>query len=265
IQVDASREVLGANYPAHLAILSDARAFASALLNEFGASSFDGFSADEVAQWRTRCEEEKKRDRIEPRVHGVAGGTPAAFFAALRAAMPRESCLITDSGRHQDLARRHFPVLCPRGLVTPTNLQSMGFGIGAAIGAKLAHPERAVVALIGDGGLAMSGLELLTAVRERLDLAVIVFADGAYGAIRDQQIANYGRASGTLLPELDCAKLAAAVGAAYVPLEREAEAVLRAVLAQPGVTLVEVRVGDSLPMRWSQAKGLAKRLLGRAG
>ena len=86
--------------------------------------------------------------------------------------------MVTDSGLHQGLVRRHFDVLSPRGLITPTDFQSMGFGLPAAIGAKLAAPERPVVAVLGDGGFAMSGMELLTAVREKIPLTVIVFNDG---------------------------------------------------------------------------------------
>ncbi|HEY3521256.1 MAG TPA: thiamine pyrophosphate-binding protein [Rhodanobacteraceae bacterium] len=267
IHVDAAAGVLGANYPARIAIRADAQAFLAALLQRLriDAAEARGFAIEEIAQWRERCRTEKLEDLIEPRIHGVAGGTPAAFFAALRRVLPRESILVTDSGQHQDLTRRHFPVWCPRGLIIPTNLQSMGFGIGAAIGAKLAAPERPVVALIGDGGLAMSGLELLTAVRENLDLTIIVLADGAYGAIRNQQLAAYGRASGTLLTEPDSEALAAAIGATYVRLQGDAEGTLRVALGTKGVTLVEVRLGDSLPMRWSQAKGIARKMLGRTG
>lgn len=264
IHVDASHDVLNANYPTHVAVQADAHAFIRALLGKITEYDIAGFSAEEAAHWRARCTEEKTRDRTEPHIRGIAGGKPAAFFAALRAVMPRESCLITDSGRHQELARRYFPVLCPRGLITPTNLQSMGFGIGAAIGAKLAVPQRAVVALIGDGGLAMSGLELLTAVREKLDLTVIVFADGAYGAIRDQQVTNYGHTYGTDLPALDCAELAKAVGATYVPLDRDAEATLRSAIASKGVKLVEVAIGDSMPMHVRHAKAIARATIGRS-
>lgn len=262
VHVDASHDVLGANYPARLAIRADASRFVPALLARLDARQTTGFDAGEIAQWRARCETEKLRGRAEPRIHGVPSATPEAFFAALRAAMPRAASLITDSGRHQDLARRYFPVWCPRGLITPTNLQSMGFAIGAAIGAKLANPGQPVVALIGDGGLAMSGLELLTAVREQLDLTVIVFVDGAYAAIRDQQIANYGRTSGTEFAGPDCAALAEAVGAAHVRLASEAQATLRSAITARGVTVVEVAVGDSLPQQLAQAKGYAKSLLG---
>lgn len=264
IHVDASQRVLGANYPAHLAIRAEAGAFVTALLPRVAevAVAARGFSAEEIAQWRERCRAESLQDIVEPRIHRVPSGKPEAFFAALRGAMPRESCLVTDSGQHQDLARRHFRVLCPRGLITPTNLQSMGFGIGAAIGACLANPDRPVVALVGDGGLAMSGLELLTAVRERLRLTVIVFVDGALGAIRNQQLAASGHAFGTTLPDLDGAGFAAAIGAVYLRLEGDPDAVLRDALAAPGVTLLEVALGDTLQMHRTRARGVAKSLLG---
>ena len=265
IHVDASGDVLGVNYPAQLTIRSEARVFLAALLESLDTPDTlpQGFDASDIALWRGRCVAEKQRNLNEPRIHGVASGQPAAFFAALRTALPRESCLVTDSGRHQDLAQRHYRVLCSRGLVSPTNLQSMGFAIGAAIGAKLAAPARPVVALIGDGGLAMSGLELLTAVRERIDLTVIVFVDGAYAAIRDQQIINYGRASGTRFEGPDCEALAAAVGATHVRFRGDdASNTLRGALEMPGVKLVEVALGDSMPMHWMQARNYAKSLLG---
>ncbi|MGH8162056.1 MAG: thiamine pyrophosphate-binding protein, partial [Gammaproteobacteria bacterium] len=264
IHVDASQRVLGANYPARVAIRADASAFLAALLPQLAEAGAkpSAFSDEDVAQWRERCRTESTQRLAEPRVHGVPSGKPEAFFAALRRAMPRDSTLITDSGQHQDLARRYFRVLCPHGLITPTNLQSMGFGIGAAMGACIAEPDRPVVALIGDGGLAMSGLELLTAVRERLHLTVVVFADGAFGAIRSQQLAASGHPFGTVLPDLDCAGLATAIGAKCLRLDGDADSVLRTALKAPGVTLVEVALGDSLPMHWTRARGTVKGLLG---
>lgn len=264
IHVDASQQVLGANYPARLAVRADAPVFIADLLRQLDANGIaaGGFSTEEIEQWRERCRAEGTQGTVESRIHGVRSGKPEVFFAALRRALPRNACLVTDSGQHQDLARRHFRVLCPRGLITPTNLQSMGFGIGAAIGACVAGPDRPVVALIGDGGLALSGLELATAVRERLHLTVIVFVDGALGAIRNQQLGEYGHAFGTRLQELDIASLAEAIGAAYLRLDSDPDTVLRTALASPGVTLVEVALGDTLPMHRARARGMAKGLLG---
>lgn len=266
IHVDASAEVLGANYPARLRVCTDVRALLAAVLAELDGRGVPsaGFHADDIARFRRRGRTEGAGEVVEPRIHGVRSGRPEEFFAVLRRILPRNACLVTDSGLHQVLVRRHFRVLHPRGLITPTNLQSMGFAIGAATGACIADPGRPVVAVIGDGGLAMSGLELLTAVRERLNLTVIVFVDGAYGLIRAQQLEACGRTHGTEFSGPDCAALAAAVGAVHVRLEGEPETVLKAALESTGVKLVEVGVGDTLPVHWMRAKGVARGLLGPA-
>jgi acetolactate synthase-1/2/3 large subunit len=264
IHVDASAGVLGTNYPASIALCMDARRFLQEILACMGsATSAAGFDDAEIIQWRQRgLRQLQQGNHLEPRIHGTDSNEPGKFFAALRSAMPRESHLVTDSGRHQDMARRHFRVLCPAGLITPTNFQSMGFAIAAATGVRLAHPKRTVVALLGDGGLAMAGLQLSTAVELGIRLTAIVFVDGVYGAIRDQQAGRHGRTPGTALPTLDCAALAAAVGADYIRLQGNMGGALRDILAMPGVTLVEVALGDGIPLRVVQAKARAKRMLG---
>lgn len=258
IHVDASGEVLGANYPAHVSMRADAGVFLAELSQRLGDGSCKGFGNAGMEQLRARARAEALAAVIEPRIHGVASGSAAEFFASLRTAMPRDGVLVTDSGIHQSLARRHFRVLGPRALVTPTNLQSMGFCIGAAIGACVADPKRAVVALLGDGGLSMSGLELLVAVRERLRLVVVVFVDGAYGLIRFQQLASTGKPFATTFEPPHVAALAEAVGARYMRLEGDATGTLRTALESDGVTLVEVGVGDSLPMHWMRAKAVVR-------
>jgi acetolactate synthase-1/2/3 large subunit len=154
--------------------------------------------------------------------------------------MPAESCLVLDSGRHQMMARRDFRVLRPRGLILPTDLQAMGFALPAAIGARLARPDRTVVALLGDGGFAISGLELLTAVRERLPLTAIVFNDGLYGAVSRLQLGTYGHLHGTELKNPDFRRFAEAVGARYVRLSGDVEETLSRVIGAGGVSIVEV-------------------------
>jgi len=181
---------------------------------------------------------------------------------ALRTALPRDAILVTDSGQHQMLARRYYRVLAPRGLVVPTNLQSMGFAIPAAIGARLAAPGRPAVALVGDGGLLMSGLELLTAVRTGLTLTVIVLDDGSYGLIKRGQLAAYGTAPGSDLLNPDYASLAEALGCHYVRVGADLEHDLAAALALPGVTLVVIPASEAPELRLIRAKGLIKRTLG---
>ena len=96
----------------------------------------------------------------------------------------------------------------------------MGFGLPAAIGAKLADADRPVVALIGDGGFLMSGLELLTALREEVQLVVFVFSDGHLNQIRLQQWREYGHAHAVDLLNPNFAILAEALGVGYVGLDQ---------------------------------------------
>lgn len=265
VHVDASPQTLGANYEARLALECEAGAFVGELLHLLGPDEThrEGFPAADLDRLRRLGRAEALAEHVEPRIHGVSGASAEAFFTALRSAMPRDALLVTDSGLHQVLARRYFRVLHPRGFMTPTNLQSMGFAVGAAIGACVAEPTRNVVALIGDGGFMMSGLELLVAMRERLRLTVVVFVDGAYGLIRTQQLELSGRTYGTEFDAPDIAGFAAAIGADHLRLEDgvDAEGLFRAALASERVTIVEVAVGDSLPMHWMRAKAAARTLV----
>lgn len=258
IHVDSSAEVLQANYPARLAICADAAAFLDGLrqLRESFARPNKGWDEREIESFKDLAS--RKSDAVEPAIQGVEPATPAGFFAALRRAMPPDACLVTDSGLHQVLATRHFRALTPRGMVIPSDFQSMGFGLPAAIGAKLAEPDRNVVALIGDGGLAMSGMEILVAVRERIPITVIVFNDGALGQIRLQQISSFGRTHATSLLNPDLQLFAEALGAAYVRLESDGERTLREVFNSGRVTLVEVSVADSNGMFRERVKGLGR-------
>ena len=264
VHVDESPGSLSANYPARLPIRANVGAWIEELIHRAPAApAGPGWAPGELDARRARLAQSSVFP-VEPR---VAGTEPAAFFAALRAALPRETCLVTDSGLHEMLARRHFRVLSARGLIVPTDFQSMGFGLPAAIGARLAAPERPVVLVTGDGGLAMCGLELLTAVREGVTLPILVLNDGRYGLIRLDQIRQYGHTFGVDLPALDFAALAAATGAGYTAPDEDLAQAVRRALDTPGPTVIEVPVGDSGAMRraraGAQARGAGRKLLPR--
>lgn len=258
IHVDASREVLGANYPARIAIHADGPAFLSALLHsaEVLKSGKSEWTVEELSTYRESGAQFDNEP--EPTIHGVNPATPAGFFALLRRVLPADSCLVTDSGSHQVLTGRHFRAHAPRALVAPADFQSMGFGLPSAIGAKLAQPDKPVVALIGDGGLHISAMELVTAVREQIPLTVIVFNDGVLGQIRLQQFSRFGRSHATDLLTPDLALLAQAIGANYFYFDGHPENTLRDVIKSNSVTLVEVSVGDSNAIRVDRVKGLVR-------
>lgn len=260
VHIDASDANLNAIYPASAVAAVSTEAFLQ--LAESTEVPRSAWTMEGLAAWRARIRSVRTRDP-EPE---IAGETPQRFFARLRAALPDDAIVVTDSGMHQVLARRYFEVRDVHGLLLPTDLQSMGFGLPSAIAAKLAVPGRQVVALLGDGGALMSGLELAVAVREKLALTVIVFNDGALNQIRMQQLQHTGRAHGVELPHIDFRALAQATGARYVVGDSSTLECLLRGAPNTGVTLVDVPVRDSESMLAAavvgRTKALAKRALG---
>ncbi|MGQ0702394.1 MAG: thiamine pyrophosphate-binding protein [Gemmatimonadales bacterium] len=261
VHIDASPAVLGANYPASLEIVGDVPAvlgqLTSHLLPLTSHREGTDWTPQAVADWRARFRS-ALRVVPEPRVAGTPDRSPKAFFEELRRALPREAILVLDSGLHQVLARRYFPVLEPRSLLFPSDLQSMGFGIPTAVGAKLAAPARPVVALVGDGGFAMTGLELLSGARERLDLTVLVFSDGQLGQIRAQQLAEYGAAHAVALHNPDFGLFAGAVGAGYSVADENIGTLVQDAVRRGGLSLIEVPVGDSPRLRLAAVRARSR-------
>ncbi len=249
VRVDPAASVLEANYPAALALQAKASVVLAFLEERFGSARRTGWTAEELASFRGRFREPSP-SAADPVVRGPGVKKASEFFAWLRNALPRETILVTDSGLHQILARRHFDVLSDRGLILPSDFQSMGFGIPAGIGARLGAPDRPVAVLVGDGGLLMSGMELTTAVRDRIPLLVIVFNDGHLNQIRLQQLKDSGQSFGVDLAPFDHESFATAIGAKYLLFDEIADPrdLLRG-LEGDGPTILEVRVGDSWAMR----------------
>jgi acetolactate synthase I/II/III large subunit len=269
-QVDLDPEVLGGNYAPRWLIQASVATFLARVLGDLGPEvAGTDWSPVDVAAWRDSLRQKSLPNPPEPRFPGTTSGRAAEFFAALQAALPSGTILVTDTGHHQIMARAHLRVDAPRGLLVPADFQSMGFGLPAAIGAALAAPDRRVVAILGDGGLMMSGLELATAVRERIALTAIVFHDGQLGQIRAQQQSSGAGEAAVALASIDFAALAAATGAHYVCVEQDAAGILDRACRMNGVVLVDVPLGDSAAMRkarWAGAfKDTVRRTLGHRG
>jgi acetolactate synthase I/II/III large subunit len=260
IHVDASEEVVGANYSPRIGIIADAGCFVERILEvlkpEIGASEW---RQPDIQVWRERFKVERNRLlNMLPSIQGKLPISCESFFADLRKMLPVDACIVTDSGYHQMITRQLFSVENARGLITPADFQSMGFGVPAAIGAAIAAPHRKVVAIVGDGGMAITGMELLTAVREGIELVVIVFNDGYLGLIRRGQIESYGKEHAVALQNPDFALLANAIGANYFALDDSPSAVLEQCLNTPGINILEVCLKDSPNMLRTRFKRAAQ-------
>src|SRR5262249_19741616 len=129
------------------------------------------------------------------------------------AAVPNARVTV-DAGAHMFPATMLWPIAEPNGLLISNGLSTMGFALPAAIGAALLDRERPVVALTGDGGLLLCAGELLTAVRERLHIVVIVLNDASLSLIEVKQRRRRQRPAGVGLGHVSWRRLAESVGAA---------------------------------------------------
>jgi acetolactate synthase-1/2/3 large subunit len=139
-----------------------------------------------------------------------------------------------------------FPVYEPRTFLHPAGFVPMGYGLPAALGAKVAFPERTVVAIVGDGCFLMSGMELATAVQERLPVVVILINDCSLSLIKAIQHRRYeDRFIGVDLRNPDFALLARSFGVRSwsVATDGEFETALREAVASKEPALIEVRLG----------------------
>jgi acetolactate synthase-1/2/3 large subunit len=133
-------------------------------------------------------------------------------MAHLREAMPADTICCNGAGNYATWLNRFWPYRSFASQLAPTS-GTMGYGVPAAVAAKLLAPEREVIAFAGDGCFLMNGQEFATAIQHDLPIIVVVVDNGMYGTIRMHQEREYpGRVSGTALVNPDFAALARAYG-----------------------------------------------------
>jgi acetolactate synthase-1/2/3 large subunit len=144
----------------------------------------------------------------------------ARVMAHLRERLPRDAIVTNGAGNYTVWCHRFLQFSRYRTQLAPTS-GAMGYGVPAAVAAKLVHPERIVVCFTGDGDFLMNGQELATAVQYWLPIVVLVVNNGMYGTIRMHQERHHpGRVHGTGLINPDFGALARAFGAYGEVVER---------------------------------------------
>ena len=170
------------------------------------------------------------------------GVHPGRVVATLRDVLPDDAILTTDAGNFAGWAGRGFRFRKPGTFLGPTS-GAMGYGVPAAIAASLVHRDRPVVALVGDGGMAMTMAELETATREHARIIVLVFDNERYGTIRMwQETRGTGEGVATELGPIDFAAIGRALGARGVRVDRDAdvEPAIRQALVEERSTVIQL-------------------------
>ncbi len=261
VHVDIDPDVFDANYPAQVKIAGDAKAVLGALAAELrlrGARTPNTALQSQIAR-------DKQAYRAEWLAHDSRGRiNPARFFEELRRHAAPDAITVVDDGNHTYLTAELFAL--PRGaeLFVPTDFNAMGYAVPAAIGAKLARPQREVIAVVGDGCFMMTCMELATAVAQRIGVTCFVFRDGTMGQIAQLQQLTYNRTPCTRLAAVNLEGIAHATGAAYVALHDEAAmpaamGAARRIAAEGQPVIVEVAIDYS--KRTAFTRGIGKSTL----
>ena len=181
LDIDASEQ--GKNVRADVKVLGDAKASLSALTNAVRparhAAWIESFATDEAEEWEKVIEKE---------IHPTDGKLHMGeVVRRVSEATNHNAVLVTDVGQNQMVGVRYFQYTQTRSVVTSGGLGTMGFGLPAAIGAKLGAPDRTVCLFVGDGGLQMTIQELGTIMQERLDVKIILLNNHFLGMVRQWQ------------------------------------------------------------------------------
>jgi acetolactate synthase-1/2/3 large subunit len=232
--------------PADLVVTADARSFLRAANDRLvGKAVLD-------AEHVQRRQAHNTDDRTEWEAASVIdadaaawpgpGVHPGSVITTLRRVLPDEAIVTTDAGNFAGWAGRGFRFRKPGTFLGPTS-GAMGYGVPAAIAASLVHRDRPVVALVGDGGMAMTMAELETATREHARIIVLVFDNERYGTIRMwQDTRGTGQGVATELGSVDFAAIGRALGARGVHVERDAdvEPAIRQALVEERSTVIHL-------------------------
>ena len=206
VHVHPDPNELGSVYQATLPVCASVGNFARA------AAGMKPVDASKWKQWTAQARADY--EEYQQPTPGLPGELDMAkVMAHLQDRLPPEGILTTDAGNFSTWMHRHYRYRRFPSQLGPTN-GSMGYGVPAAIAAKLVFPDRPAVAFVGDGGMLMTGQEIATAVHHGIDPVILVINNNMYGTIRMHQERDYpGHAFATALTNPDFASWAETFGA----------------------------------------------------
>ncbi len=234
IHIDIDVATLGKVYSPHVGIVADAKEALDALLTMKLDRSW--------TVWASERHEIYKHagDRVDTeKEHTIDNGE---IIRILQEILPEDSIITNDAGNFAGWLHNFYSFTSPKTYIGPTS-GAMGYGLPAAIGVKLAKPDKTVVSLSGDGGFMMTIQELETAVRYNIPVIALVFNNSMYGTIRMHQEMHYPeRVIGTELSHTNFSALGVALGAQSfsVTTHKEFKDTLKYALASKRVTIIEI-------------------------
>ena len=234
IHIDIDASEISKNVKSDIAIVGDAKEVLQALIQKV--------EEEHHSEWRQTLldfrikiglPKPKEGNKVDPR----------DFIYTLHKLLGEYAIIVTDVGQHQMITAQYYQFSKPRSFISSCGLGTMGYGLGAAIGAKCAHPDRPVVLITGDGSFHMNMNEMAVAVSQNLPIIVLVFNNTVLGMVRQWQTLFYGKrySETSIMRQTDFVKLAEAFGAKGFRIKErdEIEPIINAALASKRPCIID--------------------------
>ncbi|HTP48757.1 MAG TPA: thiamine pyrophosphate-binding protein [Casimicrobiaceae bacterium] len=229
MHIDIDPAEIGRNYPVEIGAVADLKLALAVLTRVARELAPEGTKRPELA---AEIASVKTAFIAGNRAYATSDAypmRPERILSDVREALPRNALITTDVGWNKNGVGQQFPILEPGTIFTPGGYATMGFGAPAALGAKIAKPDRVVVALVGDGGFGQNPAMLATALEEDVGVVWIIMNNYAFGTIAGLEKAHFGTTFGTVFEKdgkpysPDYAAIAKAYGVEGVRINAAAE------------------------------------------
>jgi acetolactate synthase-1/2/3 large subunit len=198
IHIDIDVNEIGRNFPTEIGAVADIRDALTRILMEVKKILPESRKNPQLQEKVRAGREEFAQRWAQQRVSDQYPLKPDRILADLRAALPEDGLVVTDVGWNKNGVGQQFPITIPGTFITPGGLATMGFGPAAAMGVKLAAPERKVVALVGDGAFSSNMSVMATAAEANIPITWVVMDNRAFGTIALLEKSHYDTFYGTL-------------------------------------------------------------------
>lgn len=234
LHIDIDPAEIGKNIPAHISLIGDLRYTLKQLSEKVDQMNHQHWHAEiEAIKGHVDITCEHSRDTLDPQM----------ILEKLRGFMPDDGVVATDVGQHQMWTAQYYKFSRPRTFVTSGGLGTMGFGLGAAIGACMGLGKKRTALITGDGSFHMNLNEMATAVTNELPIVILLFNNNALGMVKQWQELFFGEryASTILNRKTDYVKLAESFGATGMRAgsEQELADCLQKAFAAKGPVLID--------------------------
>lgn len=203
MQIDIDAAELGRNYPLEVGAVADLKSALTVLLRVARRLAPEGVARDELRARIAANRAALKAQNAEAQASDAWPMRPERILSETREVLPADAIITTDVGWNKNGVGQQFDILTPGTFLTPGGFATMGFGGPAAVGAKIACPDRVVVSLVGDGGFGQNPAVLATAREENVPVVWVVMNNNAFGTIAGLEKAAFDTTYGTVFGTTD--------------------------------------------------------------